>query len=233
MAYIEVKNEYKRYQMGETTITANDGISFEVEKGEVAVILGPSGAGKSTVLNNLGGMDSCDEGEIIIDGTDIAQFSEKQLTTYRRNDVGFVFQFYNLVPNLTAKENVELASQIVADALDSTTVLQSVGLGERLDNFPAQLSGGEQQRVTIARAIAKKPKLLLCDEPTGALDYETGKQILTILQNTARETGTTVLIITHNSAIAEMADRVIRINDAKVREMTVNDQPKLFAEIEW
>lgn len=233
MAYIEVKNEYKRYQMGETTITANDGISFEVEKGEAAVILGPSGAGKSTVLNILGGMDSCDEGEIIIDGTDIAQFSEKQLTTYRRNDVGFVFQFYNLVPNLTAKENVELASQIVADALDSTTVLQSVGLGERLDNFPAQLSGGEQQRVTIARAIAKKPKLLLCDEPTGALDYETGKQILTILQNTARETGTTVLIITHNSAIAEMADRVIRINDAKVREMTVNDQPKLVAEIEW
>lgn len=233
MAYIEVKNEYKRYQMGETTITANDGISFEVEKGEVAVILGPSGAGKSTVLNILGGMDSCDEGEIIIDGTDIAQFSEKQLTTYRRNDVGFVFQFYNLVPNLTTKENVELASQIVADALDSTTVLQSVGLGERLDNFPAQLSGGEQQRVTIARAIAKKPKLLLCDEPTGALDYETGKQILTILQNTARETGTTVLIITHNSAIAEMADRVIRINDAKVREMTVNDQPKLVAEIEW
>ncbi len=233
MAYIEVKNEYKRYQMGETTITANDGISFEVEKGEVAVILGPSGAGKSTVLNILGGMDSCDEGEIIIDGTDIAQFSEKQLTTYRRNDVGFVFQFYNLVPNLTAKENVELASQIVADALDSTTVLQSVGLGERLDNFPAQLSGGEQQRVTIARAIAKKPKLLLCDEPTGALDYETGKQILTILQNTARETGTTVLIITHNSAIAEMADRVIRINDAKVLEMTVNDQPKLVAEIEW
>ena len=233
MAYIEVKNEYKRYQMGETTITANDGISFEVEKGEVAVILGPSGAGKSTVLNILGGMDSCDEGEMIIDGTDIAQFSEKQLTTYRRNDVGFVFQFYNLVPNLTAKENVELASQIVADALDSTTVLQSVGLGERLDNFPAQLSGGEQQRVTIARAIAKKPKLLLCDEPTGALDYETGKQILTILQNTARETGTTVLIITHNSAIAEMADRVIRINDAKVREMTVNDQPKLVAEIEW
>ena len=233
MAYIEVKNEYKRYQMGETTITANDGISFEVEKGEVAVILGPSGAGKSTVLNILGGMDSCDEGEMIIDGTDIAQFSEKQLTTYRRNDVGFVFQFYNLVPNLTAKENVELASQIVADALDSTNVLQSVGLGERLDNFPAQLSGGEQQRVTIARAIAKKPKLLLCDEPTGALDYETGKQILTILQNTARETGTTVLIITHNSAIAEMADRVIRINDAKVREMTVNDQPKLVAEIEW
>ena len=233
MAYIEVKNEYKRYQMGETTITANDGISFEVEKREVAVILGPSGAGKSTVLNILGGMDSCDEGEIIIDGTDIAQFSEKQLTTYRRNDVGFVFQFYNLVPNLTAKENVELASQIVADALDSTNVLQSVGLGERLDNFPAQLSGGEQQRVTIARAIAKKPKLLLCDEPTGALDYETGKQILTILQNTARETGTTVLIITHNSAIAEMADRVIRINDAKVREMTVNDQPKLVAEIEW
>ena len=182
MAYIDVINEYKRYHMGDTTIAANDGITFSVEKGEVAVILGPSGAGKSTVLNILGGMDSCDEGQIVIDGTDIAKFNEKQLTTYRRNDVGFVFQFYNLVPNLTTKENVELASQIVSDALNPEEVLKSVGLGARLDNFPAQLSGGEQQRVTIARAIAKRPKLLLCDEPTGALDYETGKQILTILQ---------------------------------------------------
>lgn len=233
MSYIEVTNEYKRYQMGDTIITANDGITFSVEKGEVAVILGPSGAGKSTVLNILGGMDSCDEGQIIIDNTDIAKFSEKQLTTYRRNDVGFVFQFYNLVPNLTAKENVELASQIVSNALDSEVVLQSVGLGNRLDNFPAQLSGGEQQRVTIARAIAKRPKLLLCDEPTGALDYETGKQILTILQETARNTGTTVIIITHNSAIAAMANRVIQINDAKVRSITINDQPKPVADIEW
>ncbi|MGK0551568.1 ABC transporter ATP-binding protein [Enterococcus faecalis] len=233
MAYIEVKNEFKRYQMGDTTIVANDGLSFTVEKGEVAVILGPSGAGKSTVLNILGGMDSCDEGAIIIDGTDIAQFNEKQLTMYRRNDVGFVFQFYNLVPNLTAKENVELASQIVADALDAREVLESVGLGQRLNNFPAQLSGGEQQRVTIARALAKRPKLLLCDEPTGALDYETGKQILTILQKTAKQTGTTVLIITHNSAIAPMADRVIQINDAKVRKETLNQSPIPVAQIEW
>lgn len=207
MSYIEVINEYKRYQMGNTVISANDGITFSVEKGEVAVILGPSGAGKSTVLNILGGMDSCDEGQVIIDGTNIAEFNDKQLTTYRRNDVGFVFQFYNLVPNLTTKENVELASQIVKDALDAEEVLRSVGLGERMNNFPAQLSGGEQQRVTIARALAKRPKLLLCDEPTGALDYETGKQILKILQDTARNTGTTVLIITHNSQIAPMADR--------------------------
>ena len=217
MAYIEVKNEYKRYQMGETTITANDGISFEVEKGEVAVILGPSGAGKSTVLNILGGMDSCDEGEIIIDGTDIAQFSEKQLTTYRRNDVGFVFQFYNLVPNLTAKENVELASQIVADALDSTTVLQSVGLGERLDNFPAQLSGGEQQRVTIARAIAKKPKLLLCDEPTGALDSASGKQVMELF-DMLHENGSTIIMITHDSHIAGYAQKVHYIKDGILSE---------------
>lgn len=233
MSYIEVKNEYKRYKMGDTIITANDGITFSVEKGEVAVILGPSGAGKSTVLNILGGMDSCDEGEIIIDGTNIADFNEKKLTQYRRDDVGFVFQFYNLVPNLTAKENVELAAQIVKDALDATEVLKSVGLGERMDNFPAQLSGGEQQRVTIARAIAKRPKLLLCDEPTGALDYETGKQILKILQDTAKETGTTVLIITHNSQIAPMADRVIRINDAKVRSVELNENPLPITEIEW
>ncbi|MHC5374644.1 ABC transporter ATP-binding protein [Enterococcus sp. LJL120] len=233
MSYLEVINEYKRYQMGDTTIVANDGITFDVEKGEICVILGPSGAGKSTVLNILGGMDSCDEGQIIIDGTDIANFNEKQLTTYRRDDVGFVFQFYNLVPNLTAKENVELAAQIVKDALDAESVLKSVGLGERMNNFPAQLSGGEQQRVTIARAIAKRPKLLLCDEPTGALDYETGKQILKILQDTAKETGTTVLIITHNSQIAPMADRVIRINDAKVRSIKLNENPLPITEIEW
>ncbi|MGM0124404.1 ABC transporter ATP-binding protein [Enterococcus sp. AZ194] len=233
MAYIDVINEYKRYHMGDTVIAANDGITFGVEKGEVAVILGPSGAGKSTVLNILGGMDSCDEGQVIIDGTDIANFDAKKLTTYRRNDVGFVFQFYNLVPNLTAKENVELASQIVADALDAQSVLNSVGLGKRMNNFPAQLSGGEQQRVTIARALAKQPKLLLCDEPTGALDYETGKQILQILEDTARKTGTTVIIITHNSQIAPMADRVIRINDAKVRSVVVNEQPTPVSEIEW
>ncbi|MDH6365096.1 putative ABC transport system ATP-binding protein [Enterococcus sp. PF1-24] len=233
MSYIEVINEYKRYQMGDTVIAANDGITFSVEKGEVAVILGPSGAGKSTVLNILGGMDSCDDGEVIIDGTNIAKYNDRQLTTYRRNDVGFVFQFYNLVPNLTAKENVELASQIVKNALDAEEILRSVGLGERMDNFPAQLSGGEQQRVTIARALAKRPKLLLCDEPTGALDYETGKQILKILQDTAKETGTTVLIITHNSQVAPMADRVIRINDAKVRSVEINQNPTPVERIEW
>lgn len=233
MAYIDVIDEYKRYNMGDTVIAANDGITFGVEKGEVAVILGPSGAGKSTVLNILGGMDSCDEGQVIIDGIDIANFDAKKLTTYRRNDVGFVFQFYNLVPNLTAKENVELASQIVSDALQAEEVLNSVGLGNRMNNFPAQLSGGEQQRVTIARALAKRPKLLLCDEPTGALDYETGKQILKILEDTARQTGTTVIIITHNSQIAPMADRVIRINDAKVRSVEINENPTPVSEIEW
>ncbi|OJG23080.1 ABC transporter ATP-binding protein [Enterococcus avium] len=219
--------------MGETIIKANEKINFSIEKGEVAVILGPSGAGKSTVLNILGRMDSCDEGKVVVDGTNIAAFSDKELTTYRRNDVGFVFQFYNLVPNLTAKENVELASQIVSDAMEPEAVLQSVGLGERMDNFPAQLSGGEQQRVTIARALAKRPKLLLCDEPTGALDFETGKQILKILQDTARENGTTVVIITHNSAIAPMADRVIRINDAQVRSEELNDHPQSIEDIQW
>ncbi|KAF1304754.1 MULTISPECIES: ABC transporter ATP-binding protein [Enterococcus] len=233
MSYIDVINEVKKYQMGDTTIMANDGITFPVEKGEIAVILGPSGAGKSTVLNILGGMDTCDSGQVVIDGVDIAGFNAKQLTEYRRYDVGFVFQFYNLVPNLTAKENVELASQIVNDAMDAEEVLLQVGLGKRMNNFPAQLSGGEQQRVTIARALAKKPKLLLCDEPTGALDYETGKQILQILQDTARNMGTTVLIITHNSQIAPMADRVIRINDAKVRSIEVNEQPTPVDEIEW
>lgn len=233
MSYIEVVKEVKKYTMGDTVIAANDGVSFSVEKGEIALILGPSGAGKSTVLNILGGMDQCDSGKVIVDGTDIAGFDAKQLTTYRRKDVGFVFQFYNLVPNLTARENVELSAQIVPEALDAAEILTQVGLGDRLDHFPAQLSGGEQQRVTIARAIAKKPKLLLCDEPTGALDYETGKQILAILEKTARETGTTVLIITHNSALAPMADRVIHINDAKVRKMEKNTYPIPIASISW
>ncbi|MEC5315522.1 ABC transporter ATP-binding protein [Enterococcus casseliflavus] len=233
MSYIEVVKEVKKYTMGDTVIAANDGVSFSAEKGEIALILGPSGAGKSTVLNILGGMDQCDSGQVIVDGTDIAGFDAKQLTTYRRKDVGFVFQFYNLVPNLTARENVELSAQIVPEALDAAEILTQVGLGDRLDHFPAQLSGGEQQRVTIARAIAKKPKLLLCDEPTGALDYETGKQILAILEKTARETGTTVLIITHNSALAPMADRVIHINDAKVRKMEKNTHPIPIASISW
>ncbi|QOG31208.1 ABC transporter ATP-binding protein [Enterococcus casseliflavus] len=233
MSYIEVVKEVKKYTMGDTVIAANDGVSFSVEKGEIALILGPSGAGKSTVLNILGGMDQCDSGKVIVDGTDIAGFDAKQFTTYRRKDVGFVFQFYNLVPNLTARENVELSAQIVPEALDAAEILTQVGLGDRLDHFPAQLSGGEQQRVTIARAIAKKPKLLLCDEPTGALDYETGKQILAILEKTARETGTTVLIITHNSALAPMADRVIHINDAKVRKMEKNTHPIPIASISW
>ena len=233
MAYIQVINECKRYRMGESTIVANNNINFEIEKGEFVIILGPSGAGKSTVLNILGGMDSCDEGQIIIDGVDISKYNSKQLTNYRRNDVGFVFQFYNLVQNLTARENVELASQIVTNALDIDETLKLVGLEHRKNNFPAQLSGGEQQRVAIARAIAKNPKLLLCDEPTGALDYTTGKQILKTLQDTCRNTGTTVIVITHNSALAPMADRVIRINDAKVRSIEVNSNPSPVETIEW
>ena len=233
MAYIQVINECKRYRMGESTIVANNNINFEIEKGEFVIILGPSGAGKSTVLNILGGMDSCDEGQIIIDGVDISKYNSKQLTKYRRNDVGFVFQFYNLVQNLTARENVELASQIVTNALDIDETLKLVGLEHRKNNFPAQLSGGEQQRVAIARALAKNPKLLLCDEPTGALDYTTGKQILKTLQDTCRNTGTTVIVITHNSALAPMADRVIRINDAKVRSIEVNSNPSPVETIEW
>lgn len=233
MAYIEVRNESKRYHMGETTIIANNNLSFDVDKGKLTVILGPSGAGKSTVLNILGGMDTPTEGQVIIDGTDIATFSERELTTYRRNDVGFIFQFYNLIPNLTTKENVELASAIVKDALDVTNTLQAVGLGDRIDNFPSQLSGGEQQRVAIARALAKNPKLLLCDEPTGALDYETGKQVLALLQNASRLNNKTVIVITHNSALAKMADRVIRIHDAKVQSIEDNPYPTPVQDIEW
>lgn len=233
MAYIDVIDVHKRYKIGENIVVANNGINFSIDKGEFVVILGPSGAGKSTTLNILGGMDSCDEGKIIIGETDISKFSNRELTKYRRYDVGFVFQFYNLVQNLTAKENVELATQISNNALDVEKTLELVGLGHRKDNFPAQLSGGEQQRVSIARAIAKNPKLLLCDEPTGALDYSTGKQILKILQDTCRKIGTTVIIITHNSAIAPMADKVIKINDAKVRSIEINSNPISVEEIEW
>lgn len=233
MAYIEMIDSYKRYKMGNNVIVANNGINFEIEKGELVVILGSSGAGKSTVLNILGGMDSNDEGQVLIDGEDISNYDDHKLTTYRRNDVGFVFQFYNLVPNLTAKENVELASDIVKEAIDSEKVLKEVGLASRMDNFPAQLSGGEQQRVAIARAIAKKPKLLLCDEPTGALDYKTGKQVIQILQDLSRKKGTTVIIVTHNIAIASIADRVIEIHDAKVKKITQNLKPQSIANIEW
>lgn len=233
VAYIEMIDSYKRYQSGETTIVANNGINFTIEKGELAIILGASGAGKSTVLNILGGMDTNDEGDVMVDGNNIAKYNTRQLTAYRRNDVGFVFQFYNLLPNLTATENVELAASIVRDALDARKVLRDVGLADRLDNFPAQLSGGEQQRVAIARAVAKNPKILLCDEPTGALDYNTGKSILKVLQNMSRESGTTVVIVTHNAAIAPIADRVIHINDAKVRKITVNPKPVSIDSIEW
>lgn len=233
MSYIEVKNSWKRYKMGDTIIAANNDVSFEVEKGELAIILGASGAGKSTMLNILGGMDSNDEGQIFIDGKDISGYNAKQLTRYRREDVGFVFQFYNLVPNLTAKENVELASEIVEGAADPVTTLKDVGLAERINNFPAQLSGGEQQRVSIARAVAKNPKILLCDEPTGALDYETGKQVLQILQDMSRVQGATVIIVTHNAAIAPIADRVIRMRDAKVQSVDLNPNPTAIADIEW
>lgn len=233
MAYIEMQHSYKRYQMGSTTITANDDVNFGIEKGELAIILGASGAGKSTVLNILGGMDTNSEGSVVIDGRDISNYSPKQLTAYRRTDIGFVFQFYNLVENLTAKENVELASQIVSDAQDAVKVLEDVGLGDRVDNFPAQLSGGEQQRVAIARAVAKNPKILLCDEPTGALDYNTGKQVLQILQDMSRKKGATVVIVTHNSAIAPIADRVIRMHDGKVTAVDVNEHPMDIAELEW
>ena len=231
--FVKLKNVTKIYQMGEVQIRAVDGIDFSIDKGEFVVVVGPSGAGKTTVLNILGGMDKASGGEVLVDGKDIAGYSQKQLTGYRRNDIGFVFQFYNLVPNLTALENVELALQISRNPLDAKTVMQEVGLGDRLNNFPAQLSGGEQQRVSIARALAKNPKLLLCDEPTGALDYNTGKAILKLLQDMCRERGMTVIVITHNSALTPMADRVIRIKNGKVSEMHRNEHPVSVETIEW
>lgn len=231
--FIQLKNVKKIYKMGEVEIAAADGIDFSVNKGEFAVVVGASGAGKTTVLNILGGMDTATSGEVFIDGEDIAKYRARKLTAYRRDDIGFVFQFYNLIPNLTALENVELALQICKEPLDARTVLEEVGLGGRIHNFPAQLSGGEQQRVSIARALAKNPKLLLCDEPTGALDYNTGKAILKLLQDTCREKGMTVILITHNSAIAPMADRVIRIKSGKVSEIIENKNPVSVETIEW
>ena len=232
-AFVTLRDVRKEYRMGEVQIKASDGISFEMEKGEFVVIVGPSGAGKTTVLNMLGGMDTCDSGEIIVDGQDIARLNRREMTRYRRYDIGFVFQFYNLVQNLTAKENVELATQICRDAADAAQMLEQVGLADRMDNFPAQLSGGEQQRVSIARALAKKPKLLLCDEPTGALDYNTGKMVLKLLQDTCRKDGMTVILVTHNTAITPMADRVIRIKSSKVESVTLNPNPTPVEEIEW
>ncbi|MBQ2152522.1 MAG: ABC transporter ATP-binding protein [Clostridia bacterium] len=231
--FVVFENVYKRYNMGEVVITAVDGISFEIKQGEFAVVVGSSGAGKTTVLNILGGMDSCDQGNITVGGKCISTLDEKGLATYRRYDIGFVFQFYNLVPNLTAKENVELASQICKDHKDAVACLESVGLAERVNNFPSQLSGGEQQRVSIARALAKKPKLLLCDEPTGALDYNTGKQILKLLQDTCRDEGMTVVLITHNQAITPMADKVITMKCGKVVKNVVNENPLDVSLIEW
>lgn len=233
MSYIDVKNESKFYGSGDTRIAANDGMDFSIKENEFAIIVGPSGAGKTTLLNILGGMDSPDEGEVIIDGTDIATFNEKQLTEYRRDDVGFIFQNYNLIPNLTTVENVEMAAELASDPLEPEQVIQGVGLDHRMGNFPSQLSGGEQQRVAIARALAKRPKLLLCDEPTGALDYETGKQVLSLLYDSKENYGATVVLITHNRALTPMADRVIDISDAKVESNVVNDTPTPIAEIEW
>ena len=232
-SFIEFKDVKKTYKMGEVTIDALSGVSFEINKGEFVIVAGASGAGKSTILNILGGMDTSTSGKIMVDGNLVSNYSDKELITYRRYDIGFVFQFYNLVQNLTAKENVELATQISKNALDVDETLELVGLGHRKGNFPSQLSGGEQQRVAIARAIAKNPKLLLCDEPTGALDYKTGKQILKTLQDTCKNTGTTVIVITHNSALAPIADRVIQIKDAKVRSIEVNENPVSVDSIEW
>lgn len=231
--FVKLEDITKIYKMGEVEIRAVDGINFAIRKGELVVIVGPSGAGKTTVLNILGGMDTATGGKITVDGADITGFNARQLTGYRRNDIGFVFQFYNLVPNLTALENVELAGQICKNPMDPKTVLEEVGLKDRLGNFPAQLSGGEQQRVSIARALAKNPKMLLCDEPTGALDYQTGKAILGLLQDMCRQKGMTVVVITHNSALTPMADRVIRIKNGKVAQMTLNDHPTPVEEIEW
>ena len=231
--YVKLENVSKIYGSKEVKIVAVDEISFQIAEGEFVVIVGPSGAGKTTVLNILGGMDKATSGKVLVDGHDIAGYTNKQLTAYRREDIGFVFQFYNLVPNLTALENVELALQICKNPLDAKTVLSEVGLKDRLGNFPAHLSGGEQQRVSIARALAKNPKLLLCDEPTGALDYQTGKAILKLLQDMCREKGMTVIVITHNSALTPMADRVIKIKNGKVSRMTLNDNPTPVEEIEW
>ena len=233
MAYIEVKDCSKFFPSRQGQITANKDLNFDIQQGELVIILGASGAGKSTLLNILGGMDTASQGEIWIDGQNIAAYNSHQRTDYRRYDVGFVFQFYNLVPNLTALENVELAAEIVPHAMDPAQALAAVGLSHRLDNFPAQLSGGEQQRVSIARALAKKPKLLLCDEPTGALDYKTGKQVLQILQDMSRQEGATVIIVTHNGALAPIADRVIRLHDAQIQSVTVNDQPQDIGDLEY
>lgn len=233
MAYIEFKNVNKVYQMGEVKIKALNKTSFEINKGELVVILGPSGAGKTTCLNILGGMDTVTSGDVIVDGKNITDYTEKDLIMYRRNNIGFVFQFYNLVQNLTALENVELAVQLCKDHLDPKTILNKVGLKNRMDNFPSQLSGGEQQRVAIARAVAKNPKLLLCDEPTGALDYKTGKQILKLLEQTARKEHMTVVIITHNAAIAPMADKIIKFRNGSVSDVVINKKPKSIDEIEW
>ena len=233
MHYISFENVWKEYRMGEVVIRAVDGVTFHIEKGEFAIIVGPSGAGKTTVLNMLGGMDTCSGGVLEVDGVRVSGMTTRQLTAYRRNDISFVFQFYNLVQNLTALENVELAAQICRHPLDAAQTLEHVGLGHRLSNFPAQLSGGEQQRVAIARALAKNPKLLLCDEPTGALDYVTGKAILQLLQDTCRKSGMTVVVITHNSALTPMADRVIRIKNGKVSDMTENPHPTPVEAIEW
>ena len=233
MAYIALENVVKCYQMGEVTINAVDNITFDIGKGEFVIIVGPSGAGKTTVLNILGGMDSCDGGTITVDGEQISGYNARRLTTYRPHDIGFVFQFYNLVQNLTALENVELASQICKNPLNPREVLAHVGLEDRLNNFPAQLSGGEQQRVAIARALAKNPKLLLCDEPTGALDYVTGKSILKLLQDTCRQMGMTVVVITHNTAIAPMADKVIHIKSGRVDQVEISQNPTPVEDIEW
>lgn len=233
MSFVKMEDVVKTYKMGEVVISAVDGITFEIEQGEFVVIVGPSGAGKTTVLNMLGGMDMLTSGKIEVGGELVSEYNEKQLTRYRRDDIGFVFQFYNLIQNLTALENVELALQICKEPLDAKDVLEEVGLGHRLDNFPAQLSGGEQQRVSIARALAKNPKLLLCDEPTGALDYNTGKSILKLLQDTCREKGMTVIVITHNTAIAPMADRIIKIKNGRVSGVSKNERPVSVETIEW
>ena len=232
-SFITFNNVKKTYKVGDVEINASDGVDFEVNKGEFVVIVGPSGAGKTTILNLLGGMDKATSGQILVDGQDVAKYSERQLTQYRRDEIGFVFQFYNLVQNLTALENVELATQISKNPLDVRMVLERVGLNKRLDNFPAQLSGGEQQRVAIARAIAKNPKLLLCDEPTGALDYQTGKAILGLLREMCDKYAMTVIVITHNSALAPMADRIIHLKNGQVASMNINEHPKSIAEIEW